>query len=208
MFCFRSSFAEINFDTVEEFKPKPSQRSIFSRRPKVEEESPIDYFQLPTIPTGWQPDSVSLQEKWYDVTERVRNSEGFPRNLQYYYTDGELVSIKSHETYMLDVKLRAEARALVEAHERRPYEELTRAQIRAAQLALGINPQTETVTRKPAPSATPGVVSVISKLFKKWKADATPIAKPNSNNERTGQAMDVADGAEDGDVEDIRWLDI
>jgi hypothetical protein len=208
VFCFRSSIAEINFATVEEFKPKPSLRSIFSRRPKVEEEPPVDNFELPPIPTGWQPDSVSLQEKWYDVTERARNSEGFPRKLQYYYTDGELVSIKSHEAYTLDVKLRAEARALVETHERRPYEELTRAQIRAAQLALGINPQTETVTRKPAPSATPGVISVISKLFKNRKADATPIAKSNSSNKRTRQARDVADGAEDAGVEDVMWLDI
>jgi hypothetical protein len=161
------------------------------------EEPPINPHTLPSIPDSWQPDSVSLQEKWYDVTERARKVEGFPQNLEYYYTEEEVEVIKSYEEEMKAAKLQEEARALVEAHARRRYSELTRDEIQAAHLALGIDPFTGTVTQKPAPSTSSRRLPVISRLFGKRKAEERPSG-PAPAPKRT---RPESDGSEDEDAD-------
>lgn len=181
---------------VEEFNPKPPRRKFFSRKPKVEEQPPANPHILPSIPDGWEPSSVSVAEKLQDVKRRARKVDGFPQSLEHVYTPEEMEAIRTHEEYIANVKLQQEARALVEVRERRPYSELTRAEIQAAQVALGIDPYSGVVTQQPTTSA--GDRPVISRLFGKRKAEDNPAGKE-------GQASKFArldvDGSEDDNTD-------
>jgi hypothetical protein len=112
-------------------------------------EPPVDCYALPQIPAGWQPDNVSLEEKRRDVAERARHSDGFPQELEHYYNQEEIAVMRAQEAKTPNEKLQAEARALVKARERRPCNELTRVQIREAQIALGIDSLTEILRPQP-----------------------------------------------------------
>lgn len=143
------SYCNTDFPLVEEFNPKPPRRRFFSGKRKAVEEPPVDRYALPPIPDNWQPDSVSWKEKHYDVTERARDTDGFSQNLAYYYTQEEMDSIEFHEDSLKHTKLQNEAQAMVEAREGRPYADLTRAEILAAQHALGIDPYSGIVPQNP-----------------------------------------------------------
>ena len=117
---------------------------------------------------------MSVPEKLYDVKRRAMKVDGFPQNPEHFYTSEEMEAIRTHKEYAANIKLQEEARALVEARERRPYSELTRAEIKAAQVALGIDPYSG-VTQQSTKS--PGEVPVISQLSGKRKAEGTPAGQ-------------------------------
>jgi hypothetical protein len=159
-----------DFAIVEEFKPKPKRRRLFSREPEVEPDPPVNPYELPAIPENWKPDSVSVQQKWADVTERARKVDGFPQDLEYWYTKEESDAIRSHEEYLAAIKQQDQGRTLVEGYTKKPYGQLSIAEIQAAQLALGIDPYTGIVTRQPRPAPSCGL-PLISRVFGKRNAE-------------------------------------
>ena len=102
-----------------------------------------DRYALPEIPRGWEPDNVSFPVKTRDVIERVNQTPGFPQLQELYYTPEEIRYLQAKEGWEKDEKDKHEAIELIEKKEGRPYNELTRAQIRAAQTELGIDPFSE-----------------------------------------------------------------
>jgi hypothetical protein len=103
----------------------------------------VDRYALPEIPRGWEPDNVSVPVKTRDVIERVKQTPGFPQLQELYYTPEEIRYLQDKKTWEEDEKDKQEAIELIEKKEGRPYNELTKAQIRAAQTELGIDPFSE-----------------------------------------------------------------
>jgi hypothetical protein len=103
----------------------------------------VDRYALPEIPRGWEPDNVSVPVKTRDVIERVKQTPGFPQLQELYYAPEEIRYLQDKKTWEEDEKDKQEAIELIEKKEGRPYNELTKAQIRAAQTELGIDPFSE-----------------------------------------------------------------
>jgi hypothetical protein len=192
---FLIMYSRANICLVEEFNPKPPRKGFFTRKKKVVEKLFVNPYALPEIPDGWKPNSVSWQQKRFDVTERTRKLPGFPKNREYYYTDAEIAEMKAYEAYVENTRLKAEAVAMVERREGRPFNELTRAEVRAAQLALGIDPRTEILTSPP-----PAKGSILSRIFGLRKAENPPPVQPNLGNERAGEGV-LEEVDEDFDME-------
>jgi hypothetical protein len=146
---------------------------------------------------------VSVPEKLYDVKRRAMKVDGFPQNPEHFYTPEEMEAIRTHEEYVANIKLQEEARALVEARERRPYSELTRAEIKAAQVALGIDPYSGVVTQQPTKLS--GEVPVISRLSGKRKAEGTPAGQEEhvSKHARADDSPEDDDADFEGDLFEV-----
>lgn len=104
------------------------------------EEPLVDRYALPAIPESWQPDSVSWKEKLFDVSEKVKGVDGFPKNLEHYYTEDQIKLIKLQDRSLKYRGLQDGDHAMVEKHVGKPFNELTRPELFAAYEALGIDP--------------------------------------------------------------------
>jgi hypothetical protein len=129
---------------VPEFQPPIVGRgSIFSRLGKRKQPSPEpeDRYALPGLPNDWQPDNISVTEKRRQVIEIAKKIPGFPDPaiLEYYHTPEEIVQIKAHEKYMLDLTEIQQGIAAVERHTGKKIGELTIDERVAAQNALCID---------------------------------------------------------------------
>jgi hypothetical protein len=197
-----------DFAIVEEFKPKPKRRRLFSRELEVEPDPPVNPYELPAIPENWKPDSVSVQQKWADVTERARKVDGFPQDLEYWYTKEESDAIRSHEEYLAAIKQQEQGRALVEGYTKKPYGQLSIAEIQAAQLALGIDPYSGIVTRQPRPAPSRGL-PLISRVFGKRNAEGNPEGQEAQAAKRARvDNVDNDDFEDDGTAACLNFDDI
>ena len=57
----------------------------------------VDPHTLPEIPAGWDPSSVSMAEKRYDVIEKAKKTAGFPTTDEAYYLPAAVAQMSNIE---------------------------------------------------------------------------------------------------------------
>jgi len=150
---------------VEEFNPKPPRnvswamkfKNLFTPTPLIEATDPT---ALPEV-RGWVPDSVSEAHKRYVIAERKLATPGYPGEEEFYFTPQEIAERRRRKE-ALDMHLRHmdARRAVEELYAKREraavsYDDLTRAEKRAAWDELNIDPLRE-VERTPSPVSRVG----------------------------------------------------
>jgi len=98
----------------------------------------INAYDLPALPEGWEPDSVSQQEKNFDVAQRLQRAEGFPDVDEAYFNRQEVEYMQAYKRREQYIQDRRDARAMIEQWDGRKWEEIPETDRRKAMLALEI----------------------------------------------------------------------
>lgn len=131
--------------------------------------------------------------------------EGFPQDPRYWYREDQIKMLENYNERLRIHEQRMEARAMVEARERRSYGQLTMAEVRAAEEALGIDPYTGIVVPKKATRVGENRAPLFSRILGKRKADGNPGGQRAQKSKKTKAKSVTFKEPDNPDAPDELW---